>query len=504
MPRPGLSRLIVLSNRGPYTTAVVRRRVVARRSSGGLVAALEPVRRSQGGIWIAWDDRPPGRRRPLSPREGRLPFSLRLLPLSEPAASNYYYGFANRVLWPICHGFLDKCRFDHAFFRDYARCNMEFSRAAIQEASHRDTIWVHDYHLALVPEQIRAQAPHLSTLLFWHIPFPSPWILKAMPWARDILAGMLGADLIGFHTQEYVRHFLESCRILLGLPVSESRGEVQLGRRRPRVIACPIGADARVFDALARRPGVLLKAHLLRKSLGVDQIILGVDRLDYTKGIPERFLAYEMFLKRHPPYRRRQVLLQVAVPSRTRVHDYAQLRRQVDETAGRMNALYAEGSWVPIRYSYRSISRGSLAVLYAAADVALITPLRDGMNLVAKEYVASRTRDDGALIISELAGAAEELEEALVVNPYDLEQVSDRLRRATEMTLKEKVERMQALRRSVLSRDIHWWLREFLAAAGHSLARGTLRRIRSRSSASALEPATWIQSVGAAGARDPD
>ena len=500
----GPSRLVVLSNRGPYATAVVRRRLAVRRNTGGLVTAMEPVLRSQGGVWIAWDDRPPGRPRPPSPPEGRLPFSLRLLPLNEPAASNYYYGFANRVMWPICHGFLDKCRFDPTFFRDYARCNLEFSKAAIREASRKDIIWVHDYHLALVPGQVRAQAPHLKTLLFWHIPFPPPWILKAMPWARDILAGILGADLIGFHTPEYVRHFLESCRVLLGLPVSESRGEVHLGRRRARVIACPIGADARAFDDLARRPGVLLKAHQLRKSLGVDQIILGVDRLDYTKGITERFLAYEMFLKRHPQYRRRQVLLQVAVPSRTRVHDYAQLRRQVDETAGRLNALNGEGSWVPIRYSYRSISRASLAVFYAAADVALITPLRDGMNLVAKEYVASRTRDDGALIISRLAGAAEDMEEALAVNPYDLEDVSDALHRAAEMTLKEKTERMRALRRRVLTRDIHWWLREFLGAAGHSIPRGALRRIRTRSSASALEPASWIQSVGATVAREPD
>src|SRR5262249_13352981 len=182
---------------------------------------------------------------------------------------------------------------------------------------------------------------------------------------------MLGSDLIGFHTQEYVRHFLESCRVVLGLPVNESRGDVSVGRRRVRVIPCPIGADAGAFDDLARRPGVLLKAHVLRKSLGVDQIILGVDRLDYTKGILERFLAYEHFLKKPPQYRGRQSLLQVAVPSRTRVQDYALLRRQIDETAGRINSVHAEGSWVPIRYSYGSISRESLAVLYCAADVAL-------------------------------------------------------------------------------------------------------------------------------------
>jgi len=503
MPRPGPSRLIVLSNRGPYASAVVRHRVVLRRNTGGLVTALEPILRSQGGLWIAWDDRPPGRRR-STPTEGREPFRLRLLPLGDQDASNYYHGFSNRVLWPLCHGFLDKCRFDQAYFRDYTRCNTEFSKAAIEEASRDDVVWVHDYHLALVPGQIRVAAPHLKTLLFWHIPFPPAWDLRALPWAREILSGMLGADLIGFHTQEYVRNFLESCRVLLGLRTDEDDGEVQFGRRRTRVIACPIGADARAFDALARRPGVLLKAHLLRNSLGVDQIVLGVDRLDYTKGILERFLAYEMFLKKYPRYRSRQVLLQVAVPSRTRVHDYAQLRRQIDETAGRLNALYAEGSWLPIRYSYRSISRGSLAVLYAAADVALITPLRDGMNLVAKEYVASRTRNDGALIISELAGAAEEMEEAMVVNPYDLEEVSDSIRRAIDMPLKEKSERMRALRRGVLDHDIHWWLHEFLGAAGRSLAPLAYRRTPARSSATAGETATWIQSVGAAGAREAE
>ena len=500
--RLGPSRLIILSNRGPYTTAVVRRRVVARRSAGGLVAALEPILRSQGGTWIAWDDRPPGRRRPPALTDERGPFSLRLLPFSEAAASNYYHGFSNRVLWPICHGFLDKCRFDHVFFRDYTRCNLEFSRAAVREASRRDIVWVHDYHLALVPGQVRTLAPHLRTLLFWHIPFPPAWVFKAMPWAREILEGMLGADLIGFHTQDYVRHFLESCRVLLGLPVNEARGEVQFGRRHPRIIACPIGADVEAFDTLARRPGVLLKAHQLRKSLGVDQIVLGVDRLDYTKGILERFLAYEIFLKKHSQNRSRQVLVQVAVPSRTRVHDYALLRRQIDETAGRLNALYAEGSWVPIRYSYRSISRESLAALYAAADVALITPLRDGMNLVAKEYVASHTRNDGVLIVSELAGAAEEMEEALIVNPYDLEKVADTLRRAMDMTLKEKTERMQALRSRVLSRDINWWVREFLRAAGFSLARSDVHRGAARPAGVPFEPAAWIQPVGRLGVRE--
>jgi len=234
----------------------------------------------------------------------------------------------------------------------------------------------------------------------------------------------------------------------------------------------------------------------------VDQIVLGVDRLDYTKGILERFLAYEIFLKKHSQNRSRQVLVQVAVPSRTRVHDYALLRRQIDETAGRLNALYAEGSWVPIRYSYRSISRESLAALYAAADVALITPLRDGMNLVAKEYVASHTRNDGVLIVSELAGAAEEMEEALIVNPYDLEKVADTLRRAMDMTLKEKTERMQALRSRVLSRDINWWVREFLRAAGFSLARSDVHRGAARPAGVPFEPAAWIQPVGRLGVRE--
>jgi len=279
MTRLGLPRLIILSNRGPYTTSVVRRRVVARRSSGGLVAALEPLLRSQGGTWIAWDDRLPGRRRPPPLTPDRDSFALRLLSLNEPAASNYYHGFSNRILWPICHGFLDKCRFDHVFFRDYRRCNQEFSRAAVREASRRDVLWVHDYHLALVPGQVRDLAPYLKTLLFWHIPFPPAWVFKAMPWAREILEGMLGADVIGFHTREYAGHFLESCRMLLGLPVNEERGEVDLGRRRSRIVACPIGADVAAFDALARRRGILLKAHQLRKSIGVYRFILGLDRL---------------------------------------------------------------------------------------------------------------------------------------------------------------------------------------------------------------------------------
>jgi trehalose 6-phosphate synthase len=493
MGRSRRPRLIVVANRGPYTAAVVRHRLVVRRSSGGLVAALEPLMRTVRGVWIASDDRPRGDGRPPPIPRGGTPYPVQLLSFGEKELANFYYGFANRVLWPICHGFVGKCRFEADFFRDYLRCNAAFSRAAVEESSRRDTVWVHDYHLALAPAQIRAQAPHLKVLLFWHIPFPPCSVFRAMPWAREILEGMLGADLIGFHTGEYVRHFLECCRIHLGLRVEEGRRIVRVGRRRVRVIECPIGADVEGFESLARRPGVLLRAHRLRKEVGAQRIILGVDRLDYTKGIPQRLLAYERFLQRYPQYRGRQVLLQVAVPSRTRVDEYRALKREVDETVGRINALYTDGGWIPIRYLYRSISRETLAVLYAAADVALITPLRDGMNLVAKEYVACQTRDDGVLVISDLAGAAEELEEALVVNPYNFEQVAEALRRAMEMTGKEKTDRMQGLRRRVAAHDIRWWLREFLRQARFPVRRTRVKAAASAGSGAPLERAGWVE-----------
>jgi alpha,alpha-trehalose-phosphate synthase [UDP-forming] len=485
-------RLVVLSNRGPFTTAVVRHRVVVRRSAGGLVAALEPVLRGAGGLWIAADDRPNDRRRP-PPLPHDPDLTVRLVPLPEKEMSNYYHGFSNRVLWPICHGFLDKCRFDPVYHRDYRRANLAFAAAALREAAPRDLLWVHDYHLALVPAMIRAESPERRIALFWHIPFPPTSVLRAMPWAREILAGMLGSDLVGFHTEEYVRHFLESCRVLAGAETDERRGTVRLGRRSIRVIACPIGADVQSFEELARRQGVLLKAHRLRKDLNTERIILGVDRLDYTKGIPERLQAYERFLQKCPQYRRRQVLLQVAVPSRARVEEYRALKREIDETVGRINALYTDGGWVPIRYLYRSISRETLAVLYAAADVALITPLRDGMNLVAKEYLACQTRDDGVLIISDLAGAAEELEEALQVNPYDFDQVAEALHRAMEMTGKERGDRMRALRDRIRRHDVRWWVRSFLHEAGYAGALPAGARTPPREPRRSLDPAGWIE-----------
>lgn len=493
MRRPARSRLVVLSNRGPYVKAIVRRRPVVRRATGGLVAVLEPLMRSIRGSWIACEDRLQPRRHPPPRQREETPFRVRLLGFSEREMSNYYHGFSNRVLWPICHGFVGKCSFDSTYYRDYRRCNQAFSQAAVEEASAGDLVWVHDYHLALVPGQIRARAPHLRTLMFWHVPFPPCSVLRAMPWARDILEGMLGADLLGFHTDEYARNFLESCRVLLGAAVQAARGSVRLGRHRTRVVACPIGADSAGFEALARRPGVLLKVHKLRKDLGTECVILGVDRLDYTKGILERLDAYERFLQKYPQYRRRQVLLQVAVPSRTRVEEYRLHRREIDEAVGRLNARYTDGGWVPVRYLYRSISRETLAVLYLSADVALITPVRDGMNLVSKEYVACQTRNDGVLILSELAGAAEELEEALIVNPYNHEQVADALRRAIDMTGKEKSDRMRALRRRVQRHDIHWWLREFMAAAGYSLRTRPVRAGTPEGPALSIEPAGWIE-----------
>jgi trehalose 6-phosphate synthase len=399
--------------------------------------------------------------------------AIRRLPLAEAEYAAYYLGMANRVLWPLVHYFVESVEPDHAYWEAYRAVNRQFASAALEAADEQTgddppTFWVHDYQLMLAPELIRAERPDALIGHFWHVPWPAPEIFRIVPSARTLLGGMLGADLIGFHTEGYAENFREGARDLLGaqiVPAVHGEGFDILWRdRRVRVEVHPIGIDSGEFADRGAAESTAQDAEVVREDAGgVERLIVGVDRLDYTKGLPLRLDAFERFLERHPEWHRRVTLFQVCTPSRTGIPAYDHLRRTVDEAVGRINGRFAEGTWVPVRYRYRAYSQEELAVLYRAADVALVTPLRDGMNLVALEYAAVN-EGTGVLILSELTGAADYLEGAVLVNPYDTDAVVRTLRAALVMPHLERSSRMRRMKAAVASLDVHRWAENFLVS----------------------------------------
>ena len=457
-------RLITVSNREPYVrkrSADGTERYEAR--AGGLVTALTPVMRRSGGVWVAWDEQ--GERRRVQVPDRGPKFTLRQVPLTTSEVRQYYHGFANRALWPLCHYFVGRCHFDEAEWNAYMRVNQRFAEAVVEEASERDIVWVHDYHFCLAPRMIRErQRAGGPIAYFLHIPFPAEAVFRVLPWRREILEGLLGSDVVGFHTQDYAKNFLECCASILGADVDVPAGRLRWEGRQVRVGVYPIGIEFSEFEDIAKKPEVEATVARIRANLGAEKVVLGVDRLDYTKGILERLNGIGRLFERHPQYRGKVTFVQIAVPSRTNVKEYHELKRLVDETIGRINGQFSHSGWAPIVYIYRGLERHDVVAYYRAADVALITPLRDGMNLVAKEYAASRVDDDGVLVLSELAGAGRDLGEgAVLVNPYSLEDVTCALDWALTMDREERRRRMRLLREQVQQTDIHAWLASILS-----------------------------------------
>jgi trehalose 6-phosphate synthase/phosphatase len=389
---------------------------------------------------------------------------LRIVPveLSEAEINGFYEGFSNRVLWPLFHYLLDQIPLDSRDWGMYRAVNQRFAEIIAARCQPGDLIWIHDYQLMLVPELLRELVPHARIGFFLHIPFPASEVFRILPWRDQILRGLLGADVIGFHTFTYLRHFTSSMLRILGVEADVDR--ISYAGRTVRLGAFPMGVDAAALGALAGAPRALEGALSVRGKRAGETLVLGVDRLDYTKGIPRRLLAFERVLERHPELRGKLRLIQVAVPSRTHIPAYEEFRRRVDEMVGRINGQYGTVDGVPIHYLYRSFNEEELAAMYRAADVMLVTPLRDGMNLVAKEFVATRTDDDGVLVLSEFAGAASELGEALIINPYDVDGTATAIEQAIAMPMEERAFRMRALRERVTTYDVHYWVRSFLDA----------------------------------------
>jgi trehalose 6-phosphate synthase/phosphatase len=447
-------RLIVIANRSP-----LRRDDAADEwhpAVGGLATALLPVLDRRGGVWVSMqeDDAPMRQEYPEDdPR-----FDIRRVPMSDEELHNYYDGMANSILWPISHYMLQHLALERAFITDYRSINRRFASAVQEEYSTGDQIWVQDYHLMLLPGLLREHLPQASISHFWHIPWPAMEVFRIVPWSRELLRGMLGCDLIGFHVQEYVDNFIRCATVLLGAETTDH--SIVWEGREIRVEAHPIGIDFAHFRQVAESEETRLAVQDLRAEVATEHLIVGIDRLDYTKGILERLLAFERFLRENPDYHERVTLYQIATPSRTRVGSYQDLKREVDEVVGRINGEFSRSNWVPVRYNYRRFSQEELCVFYRAADVCLTTPLRDGMNLVAQEFVAAS--EEGILVLSELAGSAYLLPEALMVNPYNEEAMAQTIREAIEMKIEERRRRLYALRPRVADLDVHVWADSFL------------------------------------------
>ena len=459
-----MPRLLLVSCRLPVTVRVEAGAVHVNRSPGGLATGLRGPHERSEGLWLGW----PGDISALTDEQraslrGSLD-ALRVVPieLNEAEINGFYEGFSNRVLWPLCHYLLDQIPLDSRDWGTYQAVNRRFAEAIAARYQEGDLIWIHDYQLMLVPELLREIVPNARIGFFLHIPFPDSEVFRILPWREHILRGLLGADVIGFHTFTYLRHFTSSLLRILGVEADVDR--IPYAGRTVRLGAFPMGVDAAALGELAGAPRSLEGALSLRGKRAGEKIVLGVDRLDYTKGIPRRLLSFERVLERHPELRGKLRLIQVAVPSRTHIPAYEEFRRRVDEMVGRINGQYGTVDGVPIHYLYQSFNEEELAAMYRAADVMLVTPLRDGMNLVAKEFVATRTDDDGVLVLSELAGAASELGEALIINPYDVDGTAAAIVQAITMSAEERAFRMRALRQRVTTYDVHYWVRSFLDA----------------------------------------
>ena len=467
-------RLIVVSNRLPFR---FRRddqgQWRADPAGGGLVTALLPVLRHRGGMWIGWTGavgEDPELATALDAVGKGAGYALKSVPLSEEEVHNFYFGFANEIIWPLFHDLQSLCNFEPEYWRTYCEVNIRFADVVRSNAEPGDFIWVHDYHLMSLAAELRRAGVKSRIGFFLHIPFPPLDLFLKLPWRMALLRALLEYDVIGFQTLRDRRNFVQCVRALVKGAEFEGRGHVLLASvpgRMLRVGSFPISIDYNAFMRQAATSEVAERARELHRLLPNRKLILGVDRLDYTKGIPLRLRAFESLLTRYPELRERVSLIQVVVPSREEIPEYRELKTQIEQQVGKINGSFVRpGGWVPVWYVYRSLARLDLLAYYRAADVALVTPLKDGMNLVAKEYCACSIEEDCALILSEFAGAAPQLARgALLVNPYDIEGVADAIHRAYHMDKGERQARMRRMRRSIREYDVFWWVDSFLRAA---------------------------------------
>jgi trehalose 6-phosphate synthase/phosphatase len=464
-------RLINVSNRLPVEIKFRAGHPRLNPSSGGLASALDSIWRNHHGLWIGWAgavDSETAATLLQKAARGRA-YGFKAVSLTQQEVSKFYSGFANEIIWPLFHDMPSRCDFDPEFWEFYQRVNRKFAQITVENTNSKDLIWAHDYHLMLMGRYLREAGCTARVGFFLHIPFPTPDIFEKLPWRKTILRALLQYHLLGFQTDRDRYNFLSCLERILPDALSvrdESHNVVTLEGRRTAIATFPISIAFEEFSNHAASREVEASATQLRRELTNNFIVLGVDRMDYTKGIPERLKAFRILLRRFPELRHRVTLLQVVVPSREEIPNYKELRREVELLVSQINGEFTEAGWVPIHYMHRNLTRKQLLAYYRAADIGLITSLKDGMNLVAKEFCAAQVDERGVVIISEFAGATAELQHgALVVNPNDLAGIAEAIHRACVMPVEEKRSRMKLLRDIVRTYNVQRWAETFLSAA---------------------------------------
>jgi trehalose 6-phosphate synthase len=470
-----ITRMVCISNRLPIVLNKSEDGWSVTPASGGLVSALDPVLRNRGGMWIGWpgtaetDDK---LTHAIAGAARTAGYELEPVILNKAEVDGFYYGFANEIIWPLFHSLPTRANFDHTYWENYESANRKFAEKAGCNSHPDDFIWIQDYHLMCVARFLRQAGCTNRIAFFLHIPFPPPEMFLKLPWRTEVLEGLLAHDLVGFHTLRDRNNFLQCVRELVTHKRAYGSGQVvtvRYGGREIRVGAFPISIDYDGLQTLATSEEVAAMSAQWKQQFGEDgmQIMIGMDRLDYTKGIPERLSAFRLALERYPELRGKVTLVQVTVPSREEVPEYAALLAEIERLVGHINGEFTEaGSWVPIHYLHRSLTRAETIAYLRASEIALVTPLRDGMNLVAKEYCACDVEEDGVLILSEFAGAAAELSRgALMVNPHDMEGVAQAIHSAYHMNLQQRRRRMRRLREQVREHNIYNWVGSILEAA---------------------------------------
>jgi trehalose 6-phosphate synthase len=470
----GFDRLVIVSNRLPVVANRTEDgRWVTEQGTGGLVTALAPILRDRGGLWIGW----PGTSETGGEKiKGLLDKASKdtghtLVPvsLSEAEVNGYYHGFSNECLWPLFHDLQSRCDFQPGYWRAYEAANEKYANVIAENSCNGDYIWVHDYHLISVAKHLRARNEKLRIGFFLHTPFPPLDIFMKLPWRLEILDAFLEYDLVGFQTPRDKNNFLHCLEAFRRRRSYDARRRITAVRTEKgeiRIGNFPISIDFNEFNRLARDGEVVKKSEELRRNVQGERLILGVDRLDYSKGIPHRLKAFEWALQTYPELRRRVTLLQVVVPSRQGIPEYQDLRAEIEGLVGAINGRLSDSDWVPVHYTTQVLERPELVAHYLAADMALVTPLKDGMNLVAKEYCAANVNNDGVLILSEFAGAARQFRRsAFLVNPYNIEEVGNSIVSYFSMSAMERMHRMRRLRANVRRHDVFWWMDSYLSAA---------------------------------------
>ncbi|WP_162054881.1 bifunctional alpha,alpha-trehalose-phosphate synthase (UDP-forming)/trehalose-phosphatase [Pontibacter pamirensis] len=456
-----MAKLIIVSNRLPVKLQEKEGELLYKTSEGGLATGLGSIYKQGDNLWIGW----PGMVVEDPEKQQRIADDIRkesMSPvfLTETEIKEFYEGFSNETLWPTFHYFSQYAIYEQQLWETYVEVNQKYCDAVVAQAGPEDTIWVHDYQLLLLPSMLRERLPNSTIGFFQHIPFPSYEIFRLLPWRKELLEGMLGSDLVGFHTYDDMRHFLSSVNRIVGY--GSMHGWINTNSRSLLVDSFPMGIDYEKYSSTAALEEVQKREQIYRGNLNAEKVILSIDRLDYSKGIAQRLKAFELFLEKYPQFHERVTLLMLVVPSRDAVEKYKELKEEIDELVGRINGRYSRISWNPIQYFYRSYPLETLSAFYRMADVALVTPMRDGMNLVCKEYIASKSDQKGVLILSEMAGASKELSDALLINPNDINQMVEALNTALTMPEDQQIAHMKNMQESLQRYNIHHWVSMFM------------------------------------------